>query len=362
MGKSRSISRKYNVTIQNSYSIFTYRQEHIMYAQNQTDTNKGIRPNSFKITGTGSYVPENIVTNDDLVAYMDTSDEWIRSRSGIEQRHICTTETTSQLALKAAQNALENAHATADEIDMILCATISGEYICPSVAALVQRDLGAQCPCVDLSAACTGWIYLMDTAAAFFARGGIRKMLVIGAESMSRILNWKDRSTAVLFGDGAGAAVLEPGDNYLASSFVTDGNDEVIAIPTDNGISPWLDREQKLPLLHMDGQETYKFAVHNLPKRIDEVLQKAGLKEEDLDWVVPHQANKRIIESAAHRMKGVSAERFCVNLQKYGNTSAATIPLLLDEWNRAGKFKEGDLIAMVAFGGGLSSAACLVRW
>ncbi|MCD7745806.1 MAG: ketoacyl-ACP synthase III [Lachnospiraceae bacterium] len=327
-----------------------------------TDAKNQIRPASFKIIGTGSCVPENIVTNEDLTVFLDTSDEWIRSRSGIEQRHICTTETTSQLALKAAQNALENANTSEDEIDMILCATISGEYVCPSMAALVQRDLGAQCPCVDLSAACTGWIYLMDTASAFFARGGIRKMLLIGAESMSRILNWHDRSTAVLFGDGAGAVVLEPGDNYLASSFVTDGNDEVIAIPTKNGISPWFANEQKLPLVHMDGQETYKFAVHNLPKRIDEVLEKAGLKEEDLDWVIPHQANKRIIDSAARRMKGVPEDRFCVNLQKYGNTSAASIPLVLDEWNRAGKFQEGDLLVMVAFGGGLSSAACLVRW
>ncbi|MCC8066861.1 MAG: ketoacyl-ACP synthase III [Clostridiales bacterium] len=317
---------------------------------------------SFKVIGTGSCVPQKVVTNEDLTAFLDTSDEWIRTRSGIEQRHICTTETTSELAINAARNALENAGTLADEIDLILCATISGEYICPSMAALVQKSLGCQCPCMDISAACTGWVYLMDTAAAFFAKGGIRKALLIGAESMSRILNWKDRTTAVLFGDGAGAAVLSPGENYLGASFATEGNDEVIAIPTDKGISPWCDREGKLPLLHMDGQETYKFAVSNLPKRIDEVLAKAGLSEQDLDWVIPHQANKRIIDSAARRMKGVPADRFCVNLQKYGNTSAASIPLLLDEWNRAGKFKQGDLLVMVAFGGGLSSAACLLRW
>lgn len=334
----------------------------MMQDSNQMNGTTNAGPRSFKIIGTGSCVPEKVVTNDDLTVFLDTSDEWIRSRSGIEQRHICTTETTSDLAIGAARNALENAHTAPDEIDMILCATISGEYICPSMAALVQRSLGAQCPCVDLSAACTGWIYLMDTASAFFARGGIRKMLLIGAESMSRILNWHDRSTAVLFGDGAGAVVLEPGDNYLASSFVTEGNDEVIAIPTKNGISPWYLNEQKLPLVHMDGQETYKFAVSNLPKRVDEVLQKAGLQEEDLDWVIPHQANKRIIDSASRRMKHVPADHFCVNLQKYGNTSAASIPLLLDEWNRAGRFKENDLLVMVAFGGGLSSAACLVRW
>ncbi|MCD7868463.1 MAG: ketoacyl-ACP synthase III [Clostridiales bacterium] len=333
-----------------------------METSNQTALNGGEGPGSFKITGTGSYVPPNVVTNDDLAVFLDTSDEWIRSRSGIEQRHICTTETASDLAVRAAQNALENAGASAQEIDLILCATMSGEYICPSMAAMVQKSLGAQCAAMDLSAACTGWIYLMETAAAFFARGGIRKMLLIGTESMSRILNWHDRSTAVLFGDGAGAAVLEPGENYLGSSFVTEGNDEVIAVPAHSGTSPWFAGEPRLPLMHMNGPETYKFAVTNLPRRIHEVLEKAGLQETDLDWVIPHQANQRIIDSAAKRMKGVPADHFCMNLQKYGNTSSASIPLALDEWNRAGKLKKGDLIAMVAFGGGLTSAACLVRW
>ncbi len=317
---------------------------------------------SFKIVGTGSYVPEHTVTNDDLTLFLDTSDEWIRSRSGIEQRHIVTNETTSELATKAAQAALENAGADVSEIDMILCATVSGEYVSPSMACMVQHNLGAQCPCLDLNAACTAWIYLMDTAAAFFCKGGIRKMLVIGAESMSRILNWHERSTCVLFGDGAAAVVLEPGDNYLTSVFQVQGGDDVIAIPTKKGISPWYDRQEKEPLVHMNGQETYKFAVSNFPKRIAEVVEKAGLKQSDVDWVIPHQANKRIIDGAARRMKDIPADHFCVNIQKYGNTSAASIPLVLDEWNRAGRFQPGDLIAMAAFGGGLSSAACLVRW
>ncbi|MCD8141717.1 MAG: ketoacyl-ACP synthase III [Clostridiales bacterium] len=317
---------------------------------------------SFKIVGTGSYVPEHIVTNDDLTLFLDTSDEWIRSRSGIEQRHVVTNETTSDLATKAAQAALENAGADVSEIDMILCATVSGEYVSPSVACMVQHNLGAQCPCLDLNAACTAWIYLMDTAAAFFCKGGIRKMLVIGAESMSRILNWHERSTCVLFGDGAAAVVLEPGDNYITSVFQVQGGDDVIAIPTKKGISPWYDRQEKEPLVHMNGQETYKFAVSNFPKRIAEVVEKAGLKQSDVDWVIPHQANKRIIDGAARRMKDIPADHFCVNIQKYGNTSAASIPLVLDEWNRAGRFQPGDLIAMAAFGGGLSSAACLVRW
>ncbi len=317
---------------------------------------------SFKIIGTGSYVPPKVVTNDDLAGFLDTSDEWISTRSGIKERHVVTNETTSELATKAAQNALENAGVSADELDMILCATVSSEYISPSIACLLQRNLGAQCPCLDLNAACTAWIYLMDTAATFFCKGGIRKMLVVGAESMSRILNWHERSTCVLFGDGAGAAVLEAGDNYLGSSFVTAGGDDVIAIPTKKGISPWYERDEQLPLVHMNGQETYKFAVSNFPKRVAEVVANAGLEEKDLDWVIPHQANKRIIDGAARRMKAIPADHFCVNIQKYGNTSAASIPLAMDEWNRAGKFQRGDLIAMVAFGGGLSSAACLLRW
>lgn len=319
---------------------------------------------SFRILGTGSYVPPKVVTNADLTVFLDTSDEWIRSRCGIEERRVVTHETTSELATEAARRALENSNTSPDEIDVILCGSVSSEYVNPPMACLVQRNLGvpAAAQCLDMNAGCTVWMYLMETAAAFFSRGGIRKMLIIGAESMSRILNWHDRSTCVLFGDGAGAAVLEPGDNYLASSFETQGGDTVIAVPTNKGISPWYNREEQLPLVHMNGQETYKFAVSNFPKRVNEALAKAGLQESDLDWVIPHQANERIIKGAARRMKGIPEDHFCVNIQKYGNTSAASIPLALDEWNRAGQFKRGDLLCMVAFGGGLSSAACILRW
>ena len=319
---------------------------------------------SFEILGTGSYVPPKVVTNQDLTLFLDTSDEWISSRCGIRQRHVVTTETTSDLATEAARRALENSNTAPEEIDMVLCASVSSEYVNPPLACLVQRNLGIPntAQCLDLSAGCTAWLYLMDTANAFFSRGGIRKMLIVGAESMSRILNWHDRSTCVLFGDGAGAAVLGPGENYLSYSFATEGGDQVIAVPTHKGISPWYNREEKLPLVHMNGQETYKFAVSNFPKRVKEALEKAGLQESDVDWVIPHQANERIIQGAARRMKGIPADHFCVNIQKYGNTSAASIPIALDEWNRAGKFQKGDLLCMVAFGGGLSSAACIVRW
>ena len=319
---------------------------------------------SFQILGTGSYVPPKTVTNEDLTLFLNTSDEWIASRCGIRERHVVVNETTSELATEAARRALENADTSPDEIDMVLCASVSGEYVSPLLACLVQRNLGipVTAQCLDINAACTAWVYLMETAAAFFSRGGIRKMLVIGAESMSRILNWHDRSTCVLFGDGAGAAVLAPGENYLSSSFETRGGDDVISVPTKKGISPWYDREEPLPLVHMNGQETYKFAVSNFPKRIREALEKAGLTEADLDWVIPHQANERIIQGAALRMKAIPADHFCVNIQKYGNTSAASIPIALDEWNRSGQFHHGDLLCMVAFGGGLSSAACIVRW
>jgi 3-oxoacyl-[acyl-carrier-protein] synthase-3 len=250
---------------------------------------------------------------------------------------------------------------TPGELDMILCATISGDDICPPVACSVQGALGASCPAMDISAACSGFIYMLETAAGFFARGGARRILVIGAERMSGLLDWSDRRTCVIFGDGAGAAVLEAGDGYLASKLAARGGDGIIKIPRWRGESPFYEVEAIPPYVRMNGQETYKFAVTSFCADVAGVIAAAGLTPDDISWVVPHQANIRIIEGAAKRL-AIPPERFCSNIERYGNTSAASIPILLDEMNRDGRLKRGDLAVLCSFGGGLTSAACIIRW
>lgn len=316
---------------------------------------------SFCVLGTGSYVPPKVVTNDDLTAFLETSDEWIRERTGIQQRHVCQTESTCDLAYLAAQAALEQSGVKPEELDMILCATISGDFATPSVACVVQERLGAVCPAMDLNAACSGFLFLLDTAAGFFARGKAKKMLVIGAERISRLLDWDDRSTCVIFGDGAGAMVLGEGDRYLASHLHSKGDDEVIRTPVFEGKSPFNQRKQENPYIHMKGQETFRFAVNAMTHDLKNLIAQAGFTEEEIDWVIPHQANIRIIDAARKRLH-ISPERFCVNIDRYGNTSAASIPMMIDELNRSGKLNRGDLLALCAFGGGLSSAACILRW
>lgn len=316
---------------------------------------------SIRIIGTGSYVPEKILTNDDLSELVDTSDEWITQRVGVKQRHVSVNETTADLAVKAAQRAVEAAGITADELDLIVTATVSADSLCPSTAALVQAAIGAKCPAFDVSSACSGFLFALDTAAAFVARGGIRHALVIGAERLSRIVNWTDRSTCVIFGDGAGAAVVAPGDNYLVSHLFTQGNDDVISIPAGPGNSPFYEREEPARRINMKGQETFKFAVRRIADDIRLVTAKAGITPEQLKYIVPHQANSRIIDLAARKL-GVPMEKFRLNIDRYGNTSSASVAISLDELVRSGELQPGDLIALCAFGGGLSSAACVIRW
>lgn len=316
---------------------------------------------SFKVLGTGSYVPPRVVTNEELSQYVDTTDEWIVQRVGVRTRHVCTTETAADLAVEAAKRALENANTKPEELDMIFCATVSAEYVSPSLSCLVQRDLGVTCPALDINAACSAFIYMLDTAAGFFARGRVRKVLVIGAERLSRIMDWDDRGTCVIFGDGAGALVLEAGDDYLASKLSTRGGDDVIKIPQFIGKSPFFKNKQVKPYIHMKGQETYKFAVNAMCEEIKEVTEQAGLSLMEIDHVIPHQANIRIIDAAKKRLP-IPAECYHVNIDRFGNTSAASIPLVLDEINRAGELKRGDILALCAFGGGLSSGACILRW
>lgn len=316
---------------------------------------------SLRILGTGMYVPENVVTNDDISKFVDTNDEWIMKRVGIKERHISIDETASDLAVKASINALENSGVDASEIDLILVATISGESVSPSVSCMVQKKLGLSCMTMDINAACSAFVFMLETAAGFLARGKAKKILAIGSEQLSRIINWEDRGTCVIFADGAGAVVLESGDNYIDAIFDVKGGDEVIDIPTPIGISPFFKGEQKLPLIHMQGQETFKFAVNAICHDIKELLERHNLTAEDIKYIVPHQANKRIIDFASQKLK-LPKDKFYMNIEKYGNTSSASVPIALDELNRLGKLERGDLLIITAFGGGLASASCLIKW
>ena len=316
---------------------------------------------SFRIIGTGSAVPSKTVTNEDLSGRMETSDEWIRTRVGVAERRIATTESTADLAYEAAVKALEMSGISADSLDLIVAATITPDRVCPTTAGTVQARLGASCPAFDISSACSGFLFALETAAGFFARGNTKRALVIGAERISKIIDWTDRSTAVIFGDGAGAAVLEAGDACLCSELCTMGGDDVIRIPAFGGTSPFTEIEKENPVIFMEGQETFKFAVGAFVDHIRSMADKAGIAVGDIDHIVPHQANERIIRMAARRLK-LPDEKFVMNIDRYGNTAAASVPIALDELNRSGKLKSGDLVAMVAFGGGLSSAGCLLRW
>jgi 3-oxoacyl-[acyl-carrier-protein] synthase-3 len=317
---------------------------------------------SFKIIGTGSYAPDNIVTNDMLSQMVDTSDEWITRRVGVKERRISTGETTADMAIEAAKRAVLNSGINPSELDLIIAASVSSESACPTVAGYVQQAIGATCPAFDINSACSGFLFALETADAFISKGGISKALVIGAERISRIIDWTDRSTCVIFGDGAGAAILESADgHYLSSKLMTSAGDDVIDIPSHIGSSPFFKKEGKSPFIMMQGQETFKFAVNALTGDSLEVLEKAGLTADDVKYFVPHQANMRIISFAAKKL-GVDMEKFCVNLDRYGNTSSASIPMMLDELNREGKLNRGDIIVLSAFGGGLSSAACVIKW
>ena len=316
---------------------------------------------NFSILGTGMFVPERIVTNDDLATIVETDDEWIRQRVGIARRHVCTTETTTDLAYGAAAAALENAGVRAEELDMILSATVSGDNVSPSLACMIQSRLGASCPAYEINAACAAFIFLLETAAGYFARGKAKKILIVGAERLSGITDYTDRSTCVIFGDGAGAAVLGEGDGYRDCVLHVTGGDDVLHIPRDTGASPFYKNEGFPPFIRMKGQDTFRYAVSSITSDVNELLERNGLHAEDIAFVVPHQANIRIIEFASRKL-GIPMEKFAVNIDRYGNTSSASIPIALDELARSGRLKRGDRIILTAFGAGLASAACLIEW
>lgn len=318
------------------------------------------------VSGTGSYLPEKILTNKEMEEMVDTSDEWIIERTGIKQRHIAADDqVTSDLAVNAANKALEAAGMTADDIDLIVCATSSADQTFPSTATTVQRKLGiTRGAAFDVQAVCSGFIYALTTADNFIKAGQAKNVLVIGAEIFSRLLDWEDRTTCVLFGDGAGAIVLSAkegdGNNddqgVLASRIHSDGRyNEMLYV--DGGVAS----TGTIGHLRMKGREVFRHAVTNLASVVGEVLDDTDMTSENIDWIIPHQANKRILDGTARKLK-VAPEKVVVTVHKHANTSAASIPLALDEAVRDGRITRGDILILEAMGGGFTWGACLVRW
>ena len=313
------------------------------------------------ILGTGFYVPEKIMTNADLEKIVETSDEWIVERTGIKERRIAEdNQPMSDLALRAAKAALADAGVAAEDLDLIIVATLTSDRIIPSTACMIQNLLGAKhAAAFDLSAACSGFAYAASVAAQFIETGAYKKALVIGAEALSKYINWEDRNTCVLFGDGAGAAVLgqvEEGYGILSFDLGSDGSGgDAIQIPSSGSLMPVSKEsiDQKLNLIHMNGRDVFKFAVKAMGKTVKNSLAKIDMPQEKIDWLVPHQANIRIIESAAKRLS-MPMDKVIVNIHKYGNMSAACIPIALAEAAAAKRFKKGDIIALSGFGAGLT--------
>jgi 3-oxoacyl-[acyl-carrier-protein] synthase III len=313
-----------------------------------------------RIAGTGSYLPEKILTNTDLERMLDTTDEWILARTGIRERHIAAEgEFTSDLSLQAARRAIQSAGIAADDIDLIIVATTTPDRIFPSTACLMQDKLGiSNCPAFDIQAVCSGFVYAMATADNFIKAGAAECALVIGAETMSRITDWTDRSNSILWGDGAGAVILtaskEPG--ILSCHLHADGSyANLLHVPS--GVSS----KKGAATIVMEGNSVFKVAVNTLDAIVDETLTANGLEKADIDWLVPHQANIRIIQATAKKL-GMNMERVVVTIDTHGNTSAASIPLALDVAVRDGRIKRGETILMEAFGGGFTWGSVLIKY
>lgn len=303
-----------------------------------------------RIIGTGSYIPKKVITNDDLSLTLDTSDAWISTRTGIHNRHIAEGMTSSDMAYMAARRAVDDSGLNPADIDVIIVTTSSPDYAFPSTAALVQAKLEAvNAACFDISAACTGFIYAYSIAQGYIAGGMYKNILIIGTEVMSEHVDWKDRSVCVLFGDGAGAAMLTADKDNLSSVMIhSDGSrGNVLTCGKDN--------------IFMDGQEVFKFAVKTVPMSIQDILNKEHIRADDVGMYILHQANQRIIQAVSKRL-GISMEKFPMNMQEYGNTSAASIPILLDELNRNNRLVRDELIVMSGFGAGLSWGSIVLNW
>lgn len=324
---------------------------------------------SAGILGLGSYLPEKRITNTDLEKTIDTSDEWIRTRTGIaERRQAAPHEATSDLSIKAAERALKNAGVAAEDIDLIIVATVSPDMLFPATACLVQDALNAKkAGAFDLEAGCSGFVYGVAVASQFIATGVYRYCLVIGAETTSRVVNWQDRNTCVLFGDGAGAAVIgpvEPGYGILGLELGSDGSGgDYLSMPAGGSRMPATQEtlDKALHFVQMNGNEVFKFAVRTVPDLAERILEKSGISKADVDWLIPHQANGRIVEAVMKRLEQ-PMEKAYINIQRYGNMSGASIPVAMDEAAQEGMLKKGDIVLSVGFGTGLTWGGLVMKW
>jgi len=316
------------------------------------------------IIGTGSFLPGTTITNQDLSGYMDTSDDWIFSRTGIRERKLAKTETTSSMAIEASIRAMKNAGVKADEIDLIIVGTITGDYVTPSTACEVQAGIGAvNAIAFDVNAACSGFMYALNIADAYIKTGTHKTALILGVETLSKIMDWNDRSTCVLFGDGAGACIVREKDKgIMGFDMGSDGKKGLVLACKNRDNNNILVENDKTPgYVKMEGQEVYKFAVTNVPESILKVLDRAGVAADEIKYFVLHQANIRILQSVAKRLQ-VKEDKFPMNLDHCGNISAGSIPILLDEMNQKGMLQPGDKIIMSGFGGGLTWGSVLLEW
>lgn len=321
-----------------------------------------------KIIGTGSYIPDKVLTNEDLEKMVDTNDEWIVSRTGIRERRIADEgDATSDLASRAAINACNDAGIKPSDIDLIIVATVTPDMAFPSTACIVQKNIGAShAAAFDVEAACTGFIYGITIAAQFIETGFYKNVIVIGADILSRITDWKDRNTCVLFGDGAGAAVITASDEdgIISSYLASDGDGgEYVTCPAGGSRMPASHEtiDNRLHYTHMSGNDVFRFAVKAMPEAISKALENCHMSADDIDLVFPHQANIRIIESASKKLN-IPMEKIVLTIDKYGNTSSASIPVAIDEYSRSSRIKKGDRMALVGFGGGLTWGASIIKW
>lgn len=315
----------------------------------------------MKISGTGSVLPRKVVTNEMLSQFIDTSDEWIKTRTGVRSRRVISDEKLEDMAIEASLKALADAGMRADELDFIICSNVVNEYVTPQLSCIIQGGIGAECPCIDINCACAGFIHALEIAESFYKAGRVRNVLIVCAEEPTRMTDWNDRRTCVLFGDGAGAAVLTPGDNIksirLSASSATDKLWQYRLLhPT-----PYITKEETDVPLQMKGQDVFKFAVKAASNDIARTLEDTGIRADEVDYFLLHQANIRII-NAIQDYLGQPADKFPVNIADHGNSSSSSCPILLDECSRKGLLKKGDLIAMSAFGAGFVSGAVLFEW